>query len=377
VDGVDHYEDLLGAARVMRANDEATLDDVTHILYTSGTTGRPKGVLCTQGTLAWHAVNLARDCRMAEAGNHHLNIVPLFHAGGLNVYTNPILYWGGHVTTTVRFDPIQTLELLTDPNRGITHFCAVQQMYEPVMALNDFAEATFPNMRCLLLGAWGPSVPSMFPRWRDRGFVVHTSYGGTEVGPIVTFEDGEDPSRIERGSSGRPFEHVEIRLCDENGSDVAAGEVGEMSIRGPSVTPGYWHLDRDKNFFGEWFRTGDAARRTDDGRYYIVERIKEMYRSGGENVFPSEVEAELVRAPGVRELAVVGVPDDRWGEVGFAFVVVDSTADVDLESIRAFGSSRLARFKLPQHLEIIDELPRNVTGKVARDELRRRAAALM
>ena len=369
---VTDYESALADAPHAGADHLARLGDPTHVLYTSGTTGLPKGVLCTHGTLVWHAVNLAHACRMAERGNHHLNLVPLFHAGGLNVYTNPILYWGGHVSSLRRFDPGEALALLTSADAGITHLCGVQQMYELMTALPAFADARFPTLRCALFGGWGPAAHVLHRAWRERGFVLQLSYGGTEMGPLVTVETGEDPAAVDRGSSGRVLPHTEVRLVDESGADVAEGEVGEMWVRGPSVTPGYWGRPPEAAFTDGWYRSGDAAWRDADGRHHVVDRIKEMYRSGGENVFPAEVEAILAEAPGVRELAVIGVPDQRWGEVGLVVVAPEQGAVIALDDLRRFAEGRLAKFKLPVHLRVVDELPRNVTAKIARDELRRR-----
>lgn len=369
---VSDYESALRDAPHREAEGVALLSDPTHILYTSGTTGLPKGVLCTHGTLVWHAVNLAHTSGMAERGNHHLNLVPLFHAGGLNVYTNPILYWGGHVSSLRRFNPAEALGLLTSAAAGITHMCGVQQMYELMTALPEFAEASFPTLRCALFGGWGPSAHAVHRAWRERGLVLQLSYGGTEMGPLVTVESGEDAEVVDRGSSGRVLPHTQVRLVDDTGSDVANGEVGEIWVRGPSVTPGYWARTADTACTDGWYRSGDAAWRDASGRYYVVDRIKEMYRSGGENVFPAEVEAVLSEAPGVRELAVIGVPDRRWGEVGLVIVAPHPGAVVTLENLRHFAEDRLARYKLPVHLRIVDELPRNVTAKIARDELRRR-----
>jgi fatty-acyl-CoA synthase len=180
-----------------------------------------------------------------------------------------------------------------------------------------------------------------------------------------------DTDAVERNSSGKLLPHTEVRLVNGDAVDVPTGDVGEIWVRGPSITPGYWNRPRADFFDGDWFKTGDCARRDAEGHYYIVDRLKEVYRSGGENVYPAEVEAVLAQVPDVLELAIVGVPDQRWGEVGLAVVVPRPGATVSLETLTDFASGKLARFKLPKHIEVVDELPRNVTAKVARDELRR------
>jgi fatty-acyl-CoA synthase len=349
-------------------------DQVTHILYTSGTTGLPKGALCTLGTLKHHAVNTALTARLAEPGVHHFNVVPLFHAGGLNIMTNPALFWGGHVTTVRRFDPEVTLQALTDPQRAITNFCGVLQMYELMTALPDFARTSFPALRAALFGGWGPKTVPVHEAWQDRGFFLQLSYGSTEQGPNISIlEDDQELAR--RNCSGRPLPGIEIRLVDDEGRDVAAGAVGEIWTRGASITPGYWKRPREDYFSGDWFRSGDCGRFDDSGNLYIVDRLREVYRSGGENIYPAEVELALASAPGVRDVAVIAVPDEKWGEVGIAVVEPETGANVTLEALLAHAEGRIARFKYPKQLTLIDAMPRNATLKIDRTDLKRRFGA--
>ena len=345
-------------------------DEITHILYTSGTTGLPKGALCSWGTLKHHALNKAQVSRMAERGGHHLNIVPLFHAGALNTMSNPMLYWGGHVTTTRRFDPAVTLRLLTDPEVGITHLCGVLQMYEMITALPQFDEAVFPALRTALFGGWGPKTVWVHQKWQDRGFFLQLSYGSTEQGPNVSvLTAGRELAA--KNCSGYVMPSTELRLVDADGNDVAQGEVGEIWTRGPAITPGYWNRPREDYFTGDWFRTGDCGRQDEAGRLYIVDRLREVYRSGGENIYPAEVELALADAPGVKEVAVIAVPDDRWGEVGMAIVEPMPGAMVTLDGLLAHAADRIARFKQPRHFATIDEMPRNATLKIDRAALKK------
>jgi fatty-acyl-CoA synthase len=308
---------------------------------------------------------------MSQAGGHHLNIVPLFHAGGLNVFSNPMLYWGGRVTTTARFEAAQTLRLLTDPELGITHLCGVLQMYEWITALPAFSEAVFPTLRTALFGGWGPSAAAIYRAWAERGIWVQLSYGASELGPLVSVLSQPDPEAAARGTSGTILPHTAVRLVGADGADVAgSGEDGEIWVRGPGVTPGYWNQPREEFFSGDWFRTGDGARLDDAGHLYIVGRIKEMYRSGGENVYPAEVEAVLAQAPGVAEVAVLGVPDPKWGETGLAAIVAEPGVTVTLEQVRSFADGKLARFKLPTALVVLDSLPRSATEKISRPQIR-------
>ncbi len=365
------YEAGLAAASYTGPRSGSTLDDPTHILYTSGTTGRPKGALSTHGTLAWQALNTAHATGFSQPGCHHLNPMPLFHAGGLHVMANPILYFGGAVTTMTRFVPDQVLAALAGSTPPVTHFAAIPLMYEAIAGQPGFAEADLSHARHLII-AGAIATPELLQRWADRGVPLQPQYGGTEMGPMATALDDEAGSldKAKQGSTGRRAFHTDIRLVDPSGSDVPDGETGEIWLRGPSVTVGYWRKDRDEFFTGDWFRTGDAARRDADGFYYLAGRTKEMYKSGGENVYPAEVENVLSVHPAVADIAVVGVPDEKWGEVGVAVVVPASGGAPTLAELHAFAGDKLARFKLPKQVVIVEELPRNVTGKVSRERLR-------
>lgn len=368
------YDLLLDSTDEMMVGGVQDADTITHILYTSGTTGLPKGALYSQGTLKQHAINSSQNSRTGETGAHHLNIVPLFHAGGLNTFSNPVLFWGGHVTTTRRFDPEVTLQLLTDPSREITHLCGVLQMYELITALPAFASSTFPTLRTGLFGGWGPKTVWVHQAWQDRGIFLQLSYGSTEQGPnISVLESGLERALL--NCSGLVNPGTELRLVDAEGKDVAPGAVGEIWTRGGAITPGYWRRPREDYFTGDWFRTGDCGRFDEGGGLYIVDRLREVYRSGGENVYPAEVERALSDAPGVKEIAVIAVPDERWGEVGLAIVELLPGHEVTLEDLLAHGDGKIARYKLPKHFATIDEMPRNVTLKIERSTLRKKFGA--
>jgi len=364
------YDRLIDAAASAMEGGVQDEDAITHILYTSGTTGLPKGALCSQGTLKHHAINSAQTSRTSERGGHHLNIVPLFHAGGLNTFSNPTLYWGGHVTTVRRFDPETALRLLTDPALGVTHLCGVLQMYELITALPAFAEARFPTLRTGLFGGWGPKTVWVHQAWQARGVFLQFAYGSTEQGPNVSvLEGGRELALV--NCSGFVAPGTDLRLVGPNGADVAQGEVGEIWTRGPAITPGYWRRPREDYFTGDWFRTGDCGRLDAAGRLYIVDRLREVYRSGGENVYPAEVELVLSSAPGVREVAVIAFPDDRWGEVGMAIVERAPGSQVTLDSLLSHAEGKLARFKLPRHFATVDVMPRNATLKIDRAALKK------
>lgn len=372
------YDRAIGAATYLDPANDVSLDDPTHILYTSGTTGRPKGVLCTNGTLVWQAMNTAQSSRYAQPGNHQLNQMPLFHAGGLNVMANPILYFGGSVSTLRRFAPEAVLAALADTGAAvpITHFAAIPLMYRAISALAEFDDVDLSHLRQLVV-AGAIAEPELLQRWAQRGVPLQPQYGGSEHGPMATALDDPEQwlDKACRGTTGRTARHTEIRLVDSAGDEVPTGHTGEIWLRGPSVTVGYWR-DTDRGAFVDgWYRTGDAASRDEEGFYYLAGRIKEMYKSGGENVYPAEVERILGLHPKVADIAVIGVDDPQWGEVGRAVVVHRGDHAPTLEELTEFARDRLARYKLPKSLVIVEDLPRNVTGKVSRADLKERYGA--
>jgi fatty-acyl-CoA synthase len=369
-DETSPYEQAVAAAGDPVRGGELDPGAIVQILYTSGTTGLPKGVICTNRTIVAQAQNLAHSSRMAERGGHHLNIVPLFHAGALNVFSNAMLFWGGRVTTVGRFEPRTALRLLNDPALAITHLCGVLQMFEWMTALPEFPESAFPTLRTVLFGGWGPSAAGIYRAWAARGIWMQLSYGASELGPNVSVLSRPDLDAAERGSSGTILPHTRVRLVDAGGREVGTGETGEILVRGPGVVPGYWHTDPAPLFTGGWFRTGDAGRMDEAGHLYIVGRVKEVYRSGGENVYPAEVEQALADMPGMAEFAVLGVPDERWGETGLIAVVPEPGVTITLEAVREYAGPRLARFKLPSHLLVMTEMPRSATDKISRPAIR-------
>lgn len=364
--------DLDAEASASRYVPGALLDPeaLTHITYTSGSTGLPKGVTSANRMMLWHALNMAHTSRFAERDGHHLNLLPLFWGGGLCTFTAPMLYWGGQVTTVRRFDERTALGLLADGGPGITHLCGVPEMYQRMADLDDFDRSTFSALRTALVGAWRPDFPALHARWRERGVFLQVAYGSSEMGPNVAMMQTTDPRRIESRSSGMPVPFMEISLRDESWREVEPGEVGEICVRGPAVTSGYWNQPKDGVFVDGWFRSGDLGRFGPEGDLYVVGRTMEVIRSGGTNVYPGEIERVLQECPGVEEVAVVAVPDPSFGQVGLAVVVPAADVEVTLETLNDFAEGRLARYKRPRHLMLVDALPRTATEKVARQRLR-------
>jgi fatty-acyl-CoA synthase len=367
------YEELVAGGRFLPGG---LLDPeaITQITYTSGTSGRPKGVTGANRTALFHALNMAATSRFAEVGGHHLNMLPLFWAGGLNTFTLPMFYWGGRVTTTRRFDESVSLRLLDDPSVAVTHVCAAPEMYLRMAALPEFATAEFATLRRALVGGWRPDTARLHAQWRERGVFIQLAYGSSETGPNVTVLQRDEPELIEQRSCGTPVPFTLLRLVDDDEADVPRGEVGEIWVSGPAVTPGYWNRDPAGVFRDGWFRTGDLGRLGPHGDLYVVDRIKEIIRSGGTNVYPAEIERVLIDHPSVREVAVIAVPDAQFGEVALAVVVPGEGATVTLEDLVEHARDRLARYKRPRHLVLTDELPRNASDKIERHVLKARYA---
>ena len=348
---------------------ELTHDDVITIMYTSGTTGLPKGAMITHGMNFWNCVNLGVPAGIG-IDTVHLNVLPLFHTGGLNCYSNPVLHAGGTVVILKTFDPGETLRVLGDPAQGITHFFAVPAPYQFMMQHPDFDDTDLSRLRVAGVGG-APCALTIMERWTDRGVLLAQGFGMTETSPACIFLDPGDALR-KIGSTGKALLHTEFRIVDEEGGDCRPDEVGELWVAGPNITPGYWNRpDTTADAFeGRWLKTGDAARIDDEGFVYIVDRWKDMYISGGENVYPAEVENVLYQLPQVAEAAIIGVPDDRWGEVGLAVVALQPGAELDRAALQQYCAERLAKFKVPNDIAIVEALPRNATGKVLKRELR-------
>ncbi len=338
------------------------------ILFTSGTTGEPKAVAYTLSGLTFQVLNQLEFCATQAADNHIYVPIPLFHAGGLHAFANPILFAGGQVTVSTRFVPETAVSFVGDPANHVTHLSLVPVMYQMMAECAAFPDADFSQVQRFSC-AGGRLTQSLLDAYGKKGVSFMTQYGGTETGPTVT---SMNPSRIDKivaGSCGQKARFIDVKLVDDAGEDVPAGEPGEVWVRGPSITAGYM-IGGELQPVDGWLKTGDIAICDDEGFFFIVDRVKDMYKSGGENVFPAEVERVLGEHPAVAEVAVIGVADDRWGEVGLAVAIARPGSTLSLEDLRAHCDGKIARFKQPHHLMLVDALPRNVTGKISKQELR-------
>ena len=341
------------------------------ILYTSGTTGRPKGVIQTHGMVFYNALNIGLPSFLT-GHDVTLNLLPFFHTGGLNLYTNPTFMVGGTAIIQRTFDPEQTFQLLAN---DVTVFFGVPAVYLFLSQHKSFEQTNFSNVRFWACGG-APMPVSLLESYASRDIIIHQGFGMTETGPTVFLVDSEH-AVSKAGSVGKPQLFVEVRIADRDGNDVPQGEMGELLIKGPGVTPGYWQLPNvtAESFTDGWLHSGDVARCDEDGYYYIVDRWKDMFISGGENVYPAEIENVLFYHPAIAEVSVIGVPDDKWGEVGKAVVVLEPDQMLSEEAVIDYCRDKLAKYKIPKTAVFTDALPRNAAGKVLKNQLRKQFTA--
>jgi fatty-acyl-CoA synthase len=340
-------------------------DDGLLLVYTSGTTGKPKGALLTHANCFW--TNLSFDLATGVSGDDVvLAVLPQFHCGGWNV--QPLLAWwkGAKVVLEPSFDASRALALIGE--HRVTTMMGVPANYLFMAEAPEFPDADLSSLRRAVVGG-APMPEAVLETWHERGVEIVQGYGLTEAAPNVLCLPSEDAVR-KRGFAGKPYPHVDVELRDpETDERVDGPGEGELLVRGSNVFAGYWrNLEATEAVLADgWLRTGDVALRDEEGFYRIVGRTKDMIISGGENVYPAEIENVLHEHPAVREAAVVGVPDARWGEACVAFVVLAGEAREDelIEHCRA----RLARYKVPKSVRVVDELPRNALDKVVKSEL--------
>lgn len=350
-------------------------DDPLFVIFTSGSEAAPKGVVLTHANCFWNNLALAGAMQLT-ADDVVLAMLPQFHIAAWNV--QPLLAWwvGATVVLERSFQPTRVLQLLQE--RRVTAMMGVPTHYRLLADDPRFAASDLSALRLALVGG-ATMPPALHAEWAARGVPLTQGYGLTEAAPNVLHLPAADAA-AHPGAVGRPYPHVDVRLADpDTGLELAGVATGELWVRGPSVFPGYLG-DPDattRAFAGEWLRTGDLAARDADGVYRIVDRIKDIYISGGENVAPAEVEAALCRHPLVHDAAVVAVPDRVWGERGVAFVVPVSGAALSADEIVAHAREHLAAFKVPVRVELVSELPRSTIEKLARSRLRERAEQLV
>ncbi|MEZ5785199.1 MAG: long-chain fatty acid--CoA ligase [Xanthobacteraceae bacterium] len=366
-DRIEETESLEEAA-------EAASDRPALLCYTSGSTGSPKGVVLTQGALFWNAVNSAHMHDLTSA-DRVLTTLPMFHVGGLNIQTVPALHAGASVVLHAKFDPGAALEAIE--RHRITLAVFVPAQLTAMMEHPHWETADLGSLRVLTTGS--TIVSEQFVRRvHRRGVTLTQVYGSTETCPIASYVRREEAER-KAGSAGLPALHCELRVVDHMGRDMPAGEDGEIIVRGPNVMREYWNApDLTAEAIRDgWYHSGDIGRFDDEGYLHVIARKHDMIISGGENIYPAEVEAVLADCPDIFEACVVGQPDERWGEAAVAAVVRKPGARISEPQVMALFEGRIAHFKRPRAVFFVEMLPRNALGKVQREEVKAMLASVV
>ncbi len=344
-------------------------EDIVALIFTGGTTGMPKAAQVSHRMIAWNTLNtFIHDLRHEDV---YLNVFPLFHTGGLFVYTMPQVIFGGTTIFVPRFDPELVLDLIEKEN--VTVFAGVPTMYQMLTQASNWEQADLSSLRFCTSGGAPLPVPLVKQYTREKGIRFKQGFGMTEFGPGI-FALAPEDAIDKAGSIGRPNYYVEARI-KVDGEYLGPNQVGELVLKGPSFCSGYFNNpEATANAVDDdgFFHTGDLAKYDDEGYFFIVGRKKDMFISGGENVYPAEIEKVLYSHPAVHMCAVVGVPDPKWGEVGVACVVSKPDMDADEKELIAFMKGRLASFKVPKRVVFMDELPVSGAGKILKRELQKK-----
>ncbi len=335
-------------------------EDPCLILYTSGTTGFPKGAVLTPKMMFWNSINTSLSLNI-ESNDRTVNFAPLFHTGGWNVLMTPFFHRGATVIFFEKFEATKILEICAQEK--VTLLFGVPTMLAMMAEAEIFQATDLSSLRYVIVG--GEPMPlGLIQTWNEKGVPVRQGYGLTEFGPNC-FSLSEKDAQSRMGSIGRPNFYVQTQVVDDRGQEVACGEVGELWLKGPSCMKGYWNNEKatQETMDSGWLKTGDLVRKDEDDYFYVVGRKKDMFISGGENVYPVEVEKVLQSHPHIAEAAVIGTADEKWGEVGKAFIVCKESA-LDEQSLKDFCRAELAGYKVPKHFVFLSELPKGDSGKI-------------
>lgn len=349
-------------------------DEPATLLYTSGTSGRSKGVIVTEANAFWGSTNFIHG-NAVTSHSVFLCDMPMFHTAGLFAAIRTPLLAGAAVLISRGFDAPRTLARLTDPALGITHYFSVPQMAQRLWEEPGFQPAMLRRLTVYAMGG-APNPAAQIERFVRAGVAMSDGFGMSETASNFGMPFHDPELLLQKaGSCGLPYISLQVRIVDQDGIDVEDGKPGELWLQGPSVTPGYWNQPdlTAEAFHDGWFKTGDAAMRDGDGFYYLLDRKKDMYISGGENVYPAEVEAALAELDAVAEVAVIGVPDKRWGETGRAYIRVVPGCSLDAAAVFEHCRARLAHFKTPTSVIFTEHIPRTASGKIQKNLLKARA----
>jgi fatty-acyl-CoA synthase len=368
---VEGYEDVVASGADAAPDKPVGLDDGAMILYTSGTTGHPKGALLTHGNITWNCINVIVDFDFAST-DVALMISPMFHVASLDMGVLPTLLKGGTVVLEPKFDPSRTLQLIEQ--HRVTTISGVPTTYQLLCEHPAWAAADISSLNKLTCG--GSAVPTrVLEAYEARGLRFSNGYGMTETAPGATTLPAAR-SRDKAGSSGLPHFFTDVRIADPLGDPSPVGTVGEIQIKGPNVIHGYWGRPEESAASyadGGWFRSGDMGYMDPDGFVFVSDRLKDMIISGGENIYPADVEQAIIELEAVGSVAVIGVPDEKWGEVPRAVLVLREGAQLSEDQLRAYLDGKLARYKIPKSVVFINEMPRTASGKIRKAELRQKS----
>jgi len=362
------FSDMQAAAAVLDATaDAGAMQDALLLVYTSGTTGKPKGAVLTQEAVYWNARNAVAAHEFTEA-DRVLTDLPLFHVGGLNIQTLPAFYVGAGVILQPRFNAGNVLRAMETLRPTIN--LMVPATMQALIGHSDWERTDISSLRLAMTGS--SIIPvHLLQAFLDRGIPAGQVYGSTETCPVAICL-GREQAQVKIGSCGRPARHCQAKVVTADGREAAPGERGEIWIRGRNLFSGYWNDEESTAaaMADDWYKTGDVGHVDDEGYFYIDERKRDVIISGGENIYPAEIEDLITSLDNVHECAVVGKPDPRWGEVPVVFIVSDGVAKPDAGSLCAALEGQLAHFKIPREVILVEDLPRNVMGKVLKYRLR-------
>ncbi|PKL83371.1 MAG: AMP-dependent synthetase, partial [Ignavibacteriae bacterium HGW-Ignavibacteriae-3] len=341
-------------------------EDTVMILYTAGTTGLSKGAIINHGMLFWNSINTALRLDLTT-GDHTQSFAPFFHTGGWNVLFTPFLHHGASHTLLTKFDAELILQLM-EKERATILF-GVPTMLQMMADSPLFKKVDLSSVRYAIVGGAPMPIP-LINTWHEKGVYIRQGYGLTEVGPNV-FSLHQDDAIRKKGSIGFPNFYFDVKIVDDNGNELGANEVGELWLKSPAVTPGYWRKPEEtaKAVTDGWFHTGDMVAKDEEGYFFVVDRKKNMFISGGENVYPAEIERFLLTHTAIKEVAVIGVHDEKWGEVGIAFIVLKEEQGISPAEFAEFCKGKLAKYKTPKYFNVVQEIPKNEAGKIDRKKL--------
>ncbi len=367
-EGWQNFDELIQASEPIQEMVSVSEDDLCLIMYTSGTTGLPKGAMLSHGNIMWNNIN----SQLAFGGGRDdvlLTVAPLFHIGGLNVLTLQSFAIGAKLILMRAFEPEAVLNVIE--GKGVTHMFGAPAMFQFMMQHPNFEKTSFESVKTFVCGA-APPPESLLTTYADRGVDFCQGYGLTETSPFGTFLTPEWALK-KLGSAGQAPMHTYVRIVNDDNKPVAANERGEICIMGPNIMLGYWNRPEATASAIDpegWFHSGDVGYLDEDGFLFICDRLKDMVISGGENVYPAEVESVLFKHEAIAEVAVIGLADEKWGEAVTAVAALHEGRELSLEELRSFAETQLAKYKLPLRLHIVDALPRNPAGKVLKFKLK-------